>query len=270
MTRTDSNAFLRSGQSFDTHPRGSLAGLLAPLRAVMNPTEIGQILTLSPLRFEDIKTLWMSFGDHRQIVNLLIDLETSEPRMNADRTTLQALAHESGAEVLSAFGDDQILVDDEALSHLFERGLAPGIRIVRITGPVEAIDAQMIEDALRQGRSPLKAELCAVASLGMPTECSLQLETRNTSDALRTVAESFRHYIAFQRRMPVSAIAPPATWQMQQLLDLVGEICVRPIETEVFSTSIDIGICSESGGPTRPANRSLIYDVFTNTWHDEP
>ena len=104
----------------------------------------------------------------------------------------------------------------------------------------------------------------------MPTPCSLQLDSRDETDALRTVAESFRHYIAFQRRMPVSAIAPPESWQMRRLLDLEGEIYVRPIETEVFSTSIDVGVCAEPGGPTRPADRSLIYDVLTDTWHDEP
>ncbi len=44
---------------------------------------------------------------------------------------------------------------------------------------------------------------------------------------------------------------------------------MRPLETELYSTFVDIGVCVQADEPTRPADRSLIYDVHGNSWHDE-
>jgi hypothetical protein len=49
-----------------------------------------------------------------------------------------------------------------------------------------------------------------------------------------------------------------------------GTLTVRPIETEIFSTSIDVGIGTNNDGTTKPADRSLIFDIPSNSWHDEP
>ena len=103
--------------------------------------------------------------------------------------------------------------------------------------------------------------------LSMPGDRRLHLESRDELHALRIVAESFRHYVAALRQRPIKTIAAPESWMMQRLLATDGIISVRPVETEVFSTSIDIGICTTDRDG--PANCSLIYDVPANSWHDE-
>jgi hypothetical protein len=47
-------------------------------------------------------------------------------------------------------------------------------------------------------------------------------------------------------------------------------LTVRPIETQIFSTSIDVGVNTSRERFDAPARRSLIYDRPSDSWHDEP
>jgi hypothetical protein len=52
-------------------------------------------------------------------------------------------------------------------------------------------------------------------------------------------------------------------------MDISGAITVRPVETSVQATSIDIGVNTSTERFSQPATVSLIFDRPSNTWHTE-
>ena len=42
---------------------------------------------------------------------------------------------------------------------------------------------------------------------------------------------------------------------------------MKAIETEVFSTFVDVGI--STSGAAAPADSMMIYDIHSDTWHGE-
>ncbi|MEE2719102.1 MAG: hypothetical protein VX727_04890 [Planctomycetota bacterium] len=56
---------------------------------------------------------------------------------------------------------------------------------------------------------------------------------------------------------------------MHHLLARTGTFSIRRIETEVYSTWVDIGVSTRPDGSAKPADLSLIYDLVSNTWHTE-
>ena len=62
-------------------------------------------------------------------------------------------------------------------------------------------------------------------------------------------------------------IAPPDLGLVDSILHRTGTISIRPIETEVFSTFMDIGISTI--GPATQADYTLIYDIFSDSWHGD-
>lgn len=270
MNGSRSNAFLGQGFNPGGHPRSSLASMLASMRATLDTTADGYRLSLTPMRFIDAMPRWFDIDPGQHARNLLLDSLALDANPSPAPSSLSRLLDRCNITARDSFGDDLKVLDDDGLRKLVAGSIDEKPLVVRILGPVEEADALAVESALREGRSALEAEVRAIASLRMLSPRSVSLETRDKTPCLSMVAESFRHYVAALRRCPVGDISAPQSWQMERLLDLEGEIAVRPIETEVYSSSIDIGICVQVGGPTRPANCSLIYDVFSNTWHDEP
>ncbi len=261
------NAFLQYGHSKKPQSREAQVGKLPSLRARLVRTDYGSVLSLSPMRLKDVSDIWDSIAP-RHSTNLVLSSATAPPDASGERMSLADLVDAARAVPLEIFDDEHVLLNDDALLVFRFLGLPPDTVIVRITGPVEASDSDAIDRGRQEGRSPLLAELRAEAVLSMPGERSLHLESRDELHALLMVAESFRHYVAALLHKPVSTITAPDPWMMQRLLSTDGIISVRPVETEVFSTSIDIGICtSDHDGP---ATCSLIYDVLGNSWHDEP
>lgn len=270
MNGSRSNAFLGQGFSIGGHPRSSLASMLASMRAKLETNAGGYRLSLTPMRFIDAMPRWFDIDPGPHVRNLLLDSPAPVSNPSPAPSSLNRLLDRCNITARDSFGDDLKVLDDDGLRKLVAGNVDEKPLVVRILGPVEEADALAVKSALRQGRSALEAEVRAMASLRMLSPRSVSLETRDKSSCLSMVAESFRHYVAALRRCSVRDISVPQIWQMERLLDLEGEIAVRPIETEVYSSSIDIGICIQEGGPTRPANCSLIYDVYSNTWHDEP
>ncbi len=270
MNGSRSNAFLDQGFNVGGHPRDSLASMLAAMRASLETTAQGYRLSLTPMRFIDAMGRWFDINSRQPPRNLLLDIPAPVSSSSPASLTLNRLLDRCSITALDSFGDDLKVLDDDGLRKLADGIVDEKPVVVRILGPVEEADALAVKSALSRGHSALEAEVRAIASLRMLSPRSVSLETRDKDSGLTMVSESFRHYVAALRRCPVSDISMPQNWQMERLLDVEGEIAVRPIETEVYSSSIDIGICAQAGGPTRPANCALIYDVFSNTWHDEP
>lgn len=262
------NVFLKSGRQNKPPTPDASSDTLASLYAGLSKTQEGYALTLRPVLLRDIADIWETIERPRATNLLFRCVDPGQPPSAG--LSLNAMMQAVYVDPLETFSDDLVWLDDDALLVFKYLGLPSDAIMVRITGPVEVSDADAIRRALSAGRSPLSAELRAVAVLGMPAPHSLYLETRSLQPALAMVAESFRHYLAAVLRRTVVSIASPPTWMMQRFLDIEGGLCVRPRETDRFATFVDIGVCVQHDEPTRPADCSLIYDVLGNSWHDEP
>jgi hypothetical protein len=54
---------------------------------------------------------------------------------------------------------------------------------------------------------------------------------------------------------------------VDSILHRTGYLSIRPIETEVFSTFVDVGV--STSGCNEPADSLMIYDIHSDTWHGE-
>lgn len=169
-----------------------------------------------------------------------------------------------------AFAPEALLVSDQAVHELITLGGVTDVVAVRIDGPVEESDATAIFDALAAGQSPLDVELRAEAVMEVRCGNRVMVTSRNEEDILRFVADSLRHYLASVRNVAAATLAAPDLGLVHALLDRSGQITVRPLETEVYSTAIDVGVSTgDQHGGMRPADQSLIYDIHSDTWHGD-
>jgi hypothetical protein len=265
---------------------------LSSMTAALTETDFGWSLDLSPMRAFDALRIWSKLTNRSDAGTLLFAVELAEQpgepstRSRISKSTGRAqsiseLADHLGIEVIDQFGDDQLVLDDLALRELIGMTMTRRMTCVLVEGPIEARDVRAIVRASQTGQNPLGVEFRAVAAMTVHDDRRITIETRTRDQALRLVAENFRHYVAAVQDQPVDAFGSPDLWQLERLLGISGMLTVRPIETDVFSTSIDVGVSTtasnesapdEAGLPLdcRPADRSLIYDLPSHTWHDEP
>lgn len=257
---------------------------LSSMTAVLCETDFGWSLKLSPMRAFDALRIWSSLTKVRDACSLLYGVKLADVKVGArpvasrltrDCPTNQRiadLADQLGIHVIDEFGGDRLVLDELSLRELVGMTNTRQMKCVLVEGPIEARDAE----AIVQDGNPLAVEFRAVAAMTVDADRHVTLDTRTRQQAIQLVSENFRHYLAAIRDQSFDEFEPPETWQLQRLLEVSGSLTVRPIETDVYSSSIDVGISTASqdspdGLPkSHPANRSLIYDLPSRTWHDEP
>jgi hypothetical protein len=196
-------------------------------------------------------------------------LEQSAWRDGAEPMPIADVAQRLAIPVVERIDDHELVLDTLSLRQLVSLCQPTRLLVTFVDGPVDARDVAAIDKAVDAGRSPLTAELRAEAALEVMGDRSVVLHSRDKNLALRVVADNFRHYLAALRNRSATKFAAPETWQLERLFELTGMLTIRPIETQMFSTSIDVGINTSKERFDRPADRSLIYDIPSNTWHDE-
>jgi hypothetical protein len=260
--------------AFTKNPRKSLASSLSRMQADLRETPFGWSLELSPMFAADAFTALCDEGDEITPAtagqSLLVQVEQSEWQDSQGNCSIESIADRLAIPAIERFSEDQLLLDELSLRQLVNTCRPTRLLVVRVNGSLEARDVAAINRALEAGQSPLTAELCAEMALEVTNDRSVVLHVRDKNMALRVVAENFRHYLAAVRGRAVSEFAAPEVWQIERVLSLSGSLTIRPIETEVLSTSIDVGINTAANRASRPADRSLIYDIPSNSWHDEP
>ena len=252
------------------NPRRSLASSLAPMQADLRETEFGWSLELSPMTAVDaLLALHRSLsGPHTQM--FLVSMEQSGWRDGDAGMSITDVMTRLAIPVIETIGPDQLVMDEQSLRQVVSLCQPTRLLAIVIEGAVDQADARAINKAVEAGRSPLLAELRATAALEVLGDRSVVLHCRNRDQALAVVAENFSHYLAALTNRPATQFDAPELWQLERLFSATGMLTIRPIETQVFSTSIDVGINTSKQRFSQPADRSLIYDVFSNTWHDEP
>jgi hypothetical protein len=131
-----------------------------------------------------------------------------------------------------------------------------------VNGPIEMGDANAIINSISSSSSPLSVECRMQSMIASTDQGGISAHVREQDDALALVAEAFRQYAS---NLLNSSASAPDLGLMATLFEQGDEISVRPIETELFSTFIDIGIAS----PTKNAESALIYDIHSDTWHGD-
>jgi hypothetical protein len=270
MKPLKNNAFLRNNGGV-RHARGrSLAALLSPMRAALEKTDHGFALQLEPMRASDAIQPWSGLQFSAEALTLVIRPAVrggSAPGESG--ASLADLADRLGLPVVDRLDADQIVLGLKGLRELAAATALDGLLLVLIEGPIEGADGLAIARAVQAGRSPLESELRAIAALEVRHDRGVLLEVRDIDHAAAFVAENFRHYLAALRDQPVERFAAPEPALIERMLDRTGRMTVRPIETDVYSASIDVGISTSSNGELRPADGSLIYDIPSNTWHGD-
>jgi len=269
MKPSNSNAFLRDLSGTRGPSAGRLAGLLSPMRAVVTDADFGYVLELEPIRAIDALEPWSHLAGNGDMHTLLCRLPWHETSAEDDAEPLSAIAHRLGVPVAQELSPQQLVMDHEPLRYLFATAELDGVAAVLIEGPLEIGDAEAIRRAMEGGLSPLVAEVRAVASMRIVNDRAVVIETRTREQGAAFVAENFRHYLAALRNRPASDFAPPEVPLIAYLLRRTGRLTVRPIETEIFATSIDVGVSTGSNGELRPADASLVYDIPSDSWHGE-
>ncbi len=193
----------------------------------------------------------------------------------ADRDSIAAMTRRSrerlGMSASMAVADssqEPLLLDDDEFEQLAGAASWRSLTAIRIEGPVDHGDLEAILATIRAGRPAISGDLRAVASLRIEAEGGLEFAARSMRPIARLVAEDLACYAAAVLRRNPDDVSPPPLHQVLRLLEASGSISVRPEETDVFAESIDVGVSTAASGD-RPADRSLIYDLPSDTWHDE-
>lgn len=266
----------------DRSPIGgsSLAGMLAPLRTRLRPVADGHELVIQPMRPVDALGPFTATpaAPARPTSDQLAD--QGHDGLTPESSTLLLGTGDAGPSLadiadlvriplIDRFGRDQLVVDDFSLARLVAR---PEVRLaaaVRIAGPIEADDARWIQRGLASGLDPLASEVRTVRAMQVGANRTLLVHVRHARDAMRFVAENLRHFLAAVAELPLADVAPPDVGLLVPLFEPSGELSVRPVETDVYSTSVDVGIVTSPPDAPRPADASLIYDLHGSSWHGE-
>jgi hypothetical protein len=247
-----------------SEPAPGLASMLDAMRGRMADAPHGVTLTLEPLRPWDALDAWRSLASDEAVATLII--------FPAPGSAIADGAGSAGVTALATEFNERHRVADtiDGRTGVQTEHLEQGAWLIAIEGVVEPADAVAIERAIDLGLSPLEAEVRAVAAIRITGGRVLEAHARQREIAEIFIAQAFRRYLAHLRGSAVASIASPDAGLLARLTDRYDEFIVRPIETEVFSTSVDIGITRlDETGAILPADHSFIYDVFSNTWHGE-
>ena len=250
------------------HPLKSLAASLTPMLADLRETEFGWSLELSPM--SAIDALGALNEPARPELQYLVSMEQSTWRDGEGDLPLATMARRLCIEPIDVVNEHQLVLDEIALRQLVSLCQPTRLLVTAVEGPIEGADSGAINRAIDGGHSPLLAEVRAVFALEVLGDRNVVLHCRTRRMALALVADNFRHYLAALTGKCAARYSGPQHWQVERLLDETGVLTVRPIETELMATSVDVGVNTSRQRFDQPANRSLIYDIHSDTWHDEP
>jgi hypothetical protein len=133
-----------------------------------------------------------------------------------------------------------------------------------VHGPVELGDAKAIVHQVEHSGSPLCADFRMQSIVTTKDGESVIAHVREYDDALALVATAIAQYAS---AVFGDFVSPPDLGLVDAVLEQSGVISIRPIETEIFSTFVDVGI--STNGPSEPADSLMIYDIHSDSWHGE-
>ena len=136
--------------------------------------------------------------------------------------------------------------------------------VARVYGSIEVREAEEIVHDVSNSISPLSAHFNMQSIVTSIDGESISAHVRDYDDALTLIATAISQYGS---AMIGEGIAPPDLGLVDSILHRTGTISIRPIETEVFSSFMDVGVSTIDS--VTPADFTLIYDIFSDSWHGD-
>ncbi|MBI69416.1 MAG: hypothetical protein CMJ38_05300 [Phycisphaerae bacterium] len=131
-----------------------------------------------------------------------------------------------------------------------------------INGPVEVSDADAILNEVNNSDLPLVADFRMQSVITATEHEGVSAHVRDYDEALLLIASALAQYVGSIMKASVSL---PDLGLVDALLEQSDLLSIKPIETEVYSTFIDIGISASDGSV--PASMAAIYDIYSDSWH---
>jgi hypothetical protein len=133
-----------------------------------------------------------------------------------------------------------------------------------VDGPIELGDADAIVEAVSGSRSPLRSDVRMQSIVTSTSGDGIRAHVRNYDDALIIASSAIAQYAT---DLLGKSVSNPELGLIDYLLGQTGDISIKPVETEVYSSFVDIGVSTSDS--TTPANATLIYDLVSDTWHGD-
>ena len=133
-----------------------------------------------------------------------------------------------------------------------------------VDGPIEVGDADAIVEAVSGSRSPLRSDVRMQSIVTSTSGDGIRAHVRNYDDALIIASSAIAQYAT---DLLGESVSYPEPGLLDYLLGQTGHISIKPVETEVYSSFVDIGVSTSDS--TQPANATLIYDLVSDTWHGD-
>lgn len=163
----------------------------------------------------------------------------------------------SPGDAMMAFARGDLLEDSTILC-----GTGAKDWVACINGPVEVADANAILKEVNNAEIPLVADLRMQSVITTTEHEGVSAHVRDYDEALLLVANALAQYVGSIMKTNVSI---PDLGLIDALLERSDLLSIKPIETEVYSTFIDIGVSTSDGSV--PASMAAIYDIYSDSWH---
>jgi|TARA_B100000315_G_scaffold234676_1_gene248930 hypothetical protein len=131
-----------------------------------------------------------------------------------------------------------------------------------VNGPVEEGDANAIIREVSKSLSPLCADFRMQSVVTTNKGDGVTAHVRDYDDALMLAATAISQYM---NEVLGGSVNVPDLGVVDTILHKTKTLSIRPIETEVFASFVDVGI--STGNPNEPANTAIIYDIHSDSWH---
>jgi len=133
-----------------------------------------------------------------------------------------------------------------------------------VNGPIEIGDANAILKQVSNSTTPLTADFRMQSVITSMNGGGVSAHLRDFNEVLLLVANALSAYTSSILGKPVSL---PDLGLIDALLYRSPFLSMKPIETEVFSSFLDIGISTSR--QSEPANLSVVYDIHSDSWHGD-
>ena len=184
---------------------------------------------------------------------LCIDLTETTEGWKVDLSTL------SPGDAMMALSREDLLEDSTILC-----GTGVTDWVACVNGPIEVGDANAILEQVSNSTSPLTADFRMQSIITSMNGGGVSAHVRDFDEVLLLVANALSAFISSILSKPVSL---PDLGLIDALLYRSPFLSMKPIETQVFSSFVDIGISTSR--QSEPANLSLIYDIHSDSWHGD-
>lgn len=133
-----------------------------------------------------------------------------------------------------------------------------------IHGPIEAGDAKAIVREVSSSSSPLCADFRMHSVVTTQHTTGISAHVREYDDALLLASVALSRYMSV---LLGEHAQEPDLGVMDAMLHKTGTLSIKPIESEVFASFVDVGVSTTEGNER--ANTSMIYDIHSSSWHCE-